>query len=256
MADPTPERIEAALALAEALYADCLERGAYDHHTAADDTYNAVVAALRDYVHASKPKLRTRAEVDAEIGKVARIWSGSNRAPDLEWLLRLCREPLAADPSEPNRVTDHDADQRPEKPNHTRVIRPPAYGPSSVDSSSPSEPAAGATYSPTIDQLPSLWESQAATYPANIPLGCGAAAAVRLCAQELRAALASQVAVECDTEACGCEESDALKAEIAVLRAKISDCANHAQSGLGHGKYPSCSAETACRWIYQRLTNP
>lgn len=57
-------------------------------------------------------------------------------------------------------------------------------------------------------------------------------------------------------EACSCEESEALRAEIAVLRVKISDCANYAQAGIGKGKYPSCTAEASCRWIYQRLTSP
>lgn len=82
------------------------------------------------------PRLRTRAEVDAEIVRHSRDNYDTEvlERDGYTVLARLLREPLAPDPSEPNRVTDHDADQR-----------PPSYGPSSVDSSSPSEPAAGAT---------------------------------------------------------------------------------------------------------------
>lgn len=47
---------------------------------------------------ATRPKLRSRTVVDAEIVEVARIWSGSRRPPDEAWLLRLCAEPTAPEP--------------------------------------------------------------------------------------------------------------------------------------------------------------
>lgn len=147
MAEPSEARIAAALALAEADDAwfgetdgppdSGWDRESKDHYL-----------RLQSY-RATAPKLRTRAEVDAEIAKVSReFWSNPHLDLDRrERLENLCAEPTAE--AEPNRVTDHDADQRPEDPNHTGVIQPPAYGPSSVDSSAPpsAEPAAGATSS-------------------------------------------------------------------------------------------------------------
>lgn len=288
MSDPTPERIAAALALAEdALRYELAMRKGGAAPLRAD---------LIDAYRATAPKpLRTRAEQNQRIAEHCRANAGCWSAVALTVMQELCREPLAPDPTEtgacppecpdvaadwtavgddgafarpfgtirvchcgclvaggptrclrcaePNRVTDHDADQRPHP-----------YGPSSVDSADPppsSVPAAGATFH-TVDQLPALWESQAAAYPADLPLGCGAAAAVRLCAKELRTALAAQVAVDplhptgrcscggegrcdwckvpcedcsypravctCQPEACGCEQSDDLKDKLTECR--------------------------------------
>jgi hypothetical protein len=99
MTDPTPERIAAALALAEAVdayYTKATDERAKAHQTA--------LAAYR----ATAPKLRTRAEVDAEIvAKVrehSRLWPEHGpddpRAAGARWaaIQALCREQTAPEP--------------------------------------------------------------------------------------------------------------------------------------------------------------
>ena len=142
--DPNPKRIAAALALAEAV--DAAARACDLDGTPPElfqRTFLARCEALAAY-RATAPKPRPETVRDIVAG-----WRRADPAGKDAMLLRLeaalCDEPTAE--AEPNRVTDHDADQRPEDPNHTGVIQPPAYGPSSLDSSSPSEPAAGATFS-------------------------------------------------------------------------------------------------------------
>jgi hypothetical protein len=124
---PTPERIAAALALAEAV----------------EDLFpSALPLHIKHYVdayRATAPKpLRTRAEVDAEIGERVRLYVAAYRVQSDECavtLRKLCQEPTAdpkpygsssdESPSSPrvdaaagaaystaNRITDHDADQR------------------------------------------------------------------------------------------------------------------------------------------------
>jgi hypothetical protein len=134
---PTPERIAAALALAEACEArakalNYIERGTAEHHI-----WNVAFPAYR----ATAPKpLRTRAEVDADLAACARLWvSEKNVEVNVQnWrrMQALCSEPLAPDPADTGACP-------PECPEC-----PQPYGPSSVDSSvPPPEPAAGATLS-------------------------------------------------------------------------------------------------------------
>jgi hypothetical protein len=130
MSDPTPERIAAALALAEAV-------DAYDTK-ATEETAKAHQVTLAAYRATAPKPLRTRAEVDAEIGEQVRLYVAAYRVQSDECavtLRKLCQEPTAdpkpygsssdESPSSPrvdaaagaayspaNRITDHDADQR------------------------------------------------------------------------------------------------------------------------------------------------
>jgi hypothetical protein len=196
MTNPTPERIAAALALAEAVDE---WSGAVSFVVGSSEPTKPLHAAVCETLsayRATAPKpLRTRAEVDAEIALRCR-----NRARDSEGMFHviqgsscsrdigaLIREPLAPDPTETGACP-------PEcpacDPNHTRVIRPPAYGPSSVDSAvPPPEPAAGATL---------------------YCRGCGAATFEPHRPDCSEFSYDEAKAAE-EPEACSCEESEALK---------------------------------------------
>lgn len=179
--------------------------------------------------------LRTRADVDAELGRLCRQYFGGDLASQ-QSLLSI---------HERLKVVSHEP------------TAPETYGPRSVDDrgSSPGrDPATGATSSdprPKCIRCGRPWTPAEGEDATEHPcLNCDA---VRLMHGKPPERAAPDLP---DPEPCGCEEAEVLKAEIAILRAKISDCANHAQGGLGSEKFPSCMAETACRWIYQRLTTP
>lgn len=93
MADPTPDRIDAALALAEAYN---------DWNMGKDLTSDRLVLAWKAYRATAPKPLRTRAEVDAEIATIVRMGfdSGSVHVSNPggtmdEYLLALCAEPTA-----------------------------------------------------------------------------------------------------------------------------------------------------------------
>jgi hypothetical protein len=108
MAEPSKERIAAALVLAEAV---CALATAVDGEGAVPPALlQARQDALRAY-RATAPKLRTRAEVDAEIvSRFRSAYASGSLVGSLVEIGELCREETA--PEEPNRVTDHDADTR------------------------------------------------------------------------------------------------------------------------------------------------
>jgi hypothetical protein len=183
MTTPTPERIAAALALAEASvkYLNQLR------HPTDESDFNPVESAIDAY-RATAPKLRTRAEVDAEIATVMRVAFGAgsvqvrsgavNMTSRLE---ELCDEPLAPDPQPYGSSSD-------------RVDSPPR-----VDA------AAGATFNgprPTP-----------ATKESSDTAGVDAGAANRITDHD-----ADQREPLEDPEACGCEQSDDLKDRLQECR--------------------------------------
>ncbi len=184
MTTPTPERIAAALALAEAadVWLSSLK-------FAADAVAPNVLDRHRAYRATAPKPLRTRAEVDAEIAAVVRAEVA--RGPGSDFLLTnhrgqsavvraLCAEPTAD---------------------------PPPYGSSSdrVDSPPRVDAAAGAAYSgprPTP-----------ATKESSDTAGVDAGAANRITDHD-----ADQREPLEDPEACGCEQSDDLKDRLQECR--------------------------------------
>ncbi|HEU4582484.1 MAG TPA: hypothetical protein VFS67_29705 [Polyangiaceae bacterium] len=103
MAEPSKERIAAALALAEA---DCALATAVDGEgRVPPELLQARQDAIRAY-RATAPKLRTRAEVDAEIAKLTREcveneWAGGEDGyKRWERVTALCGEETAPEPTE------------------------------------------------------------------------------------------------------------------------------------------------------------
>lgn len=98
--DPTPERIAAALALAEAC----------DDYFSGDAMVSGIVFGALQAYRATAPRLRTRAEVDAEIAGIMRdvyragLGSVFYSVDESLRLSRLCAEPTATEPlREPTR---------------------------------------------------------------------------------------------------------------------------------------------------------
>lgn len=162
MADPSKERIAAALALAEAVDRWSAKMGTFTGSVegrVTDDSeeWSATCETLTAF-RATAPKLRTRAEVDAEIvSRFRSAYASGSLVGSLVEIGELCREETAPQCDEcglvqgtpeakgvvmtfqtqgnqkwyctrggcayePNRVTDHDADMREERPCGCEVL--------------------------------------------------------------------------------------------------------------------------------------
>ena len=225
---PTPERIAAALALAEAV-----DEWVRSHHGAyiSGSTMDRLVA-----YRATAPKLRTRADVDAEIVALLRHEDREPRARDVPIadvtraiLTRLLREPTT----------------------------PTDSGPSSESDRSPPVAAAGAAYSPPAEPWPDGWRwyrndtGPYLAHPHDCELTLGhlvtllhfqgltihgprptPATKESSDTAGVEAGVANRItdhdADQREVEACSCEESEALKARITAILDCVFICRSDA----------------------------
>ncbi len=197
MTTPTPERIAAALALAEA-------DDFHERHPSLDAAYKAHDAALKAY-RATAPKLRTRAEVDAEIATVVRMAYGAGSVQVRSGAVNMTGriEALCAERTMADAIRE-------------RIRDTQDSGPSSEIDSSPRVAATGAAISPEPSREcawcqdskhPPLYQNRV---PERIEWVC------QQCLLE-RGPNPSESSNSCDCDPCSCDESEQLKTRIAAI---------------------------------------